>query len=258
MSLLDKNYFMVRENYRDISLLFSGGIDSTATAIILAERHNSVHLLTYVNGYGHYYLRRSILRYEELSAKFPHSFRHIIIDIRSIFEEITIKHLIEDYKKYKSGFIWCLGCKISMHIRTIIYNFMNGIVEVADGSSRDTEEMIEQMPLTISLIRNLYREYHISFKTPLYEVNRREKERIIQKYKISTGIKVWNRNIGIQPRCIPGELYYLPYVLFGKQLLHREESIREFFKEKESLIKKVIEEVSKIYTKSISPKNNEC
>lgn len=31
----------------EISLMFSGGVDSTATALILAEQYDRVHLLTY-------------------------------------------------------------------------------------------------------------------------------------------------------------------------------------------------------------------
>ena len=59
------HYPEVRKN--EIALMFSGGVDSTATAIMLAEKFDRVHLVTYKNGYGHYYFNRTQKRVEELN-----------------------------------------------------------------------------------------------------------------------------------------------------------------------------------------------
>jgi hypothetical protein len=51
----------------EIALMFSGGVDSTATAVMLAERYRRIHLVTYRNGYGHWYHHRSAARVDELN-----------------------------------------------------------------------------------------------------------------------------------------------------------------------------------------------
>ncbi len=59
------------------------------------------------------------------------------------------------------------------------------------------------------------------------------------------GIAIGDRHIGIQPRCIPGELYYLPYLLFNKALEHEEMAVANFIAKKEKSAKSIIEEYIK-------------
>jgi PP-loop superfamily ATP-utilizing enzyme len=134
-------------NEDSISLMFSGGIDSTNAAIKLSEEYDKVHLLTYCNGYGHFYLENSKKRAIELNNKFQNKFIHHLIPIGDIFNKMIVATLLKDYKEFKSGFIWCMGCKMAMHTRSIIYNLENNIKYMSDGSSQDSDEMVEQMPI---------------------------------------------------------------------------------------------------------------
>lgn len=225
---------------KEISLLFSGGVDSTIAAIVLSKRYDKVHLLTYSNGYAHYNLHRSKRRFRELDKRFPNKFVFYTTNIRDIFEEVTIKDLLKDYKTYSSGFIWCLGCKLSMHIKTIIYNLENNITNVADGSAYDTSEMVEQKPLSIALIKDLYKRYNINYSTPVYHISRDEKRKTLKEMGFFMGIPIMDRYLGIQPRCIPGELYYLPSILFNKNPYHQDKYVYNFFRNKQSIISKCI------------------
>lgn len=232
-------------NNKEISLMFSGGVDSTIAAISLAKQYDKVHLLTFCNGHGHCFMGASRKRAKELINKCGNKFMHNLITIEDIFEKMVLDSLLEDYKEFKSGFIWCLGCKMAMHACSIIYNIKNNIKFMADGSSQDTSEMVEQSILSISMIKMFYKKYNIDFFVPVYEQPRAEKINKLRELRFHMGIPVGDRHIGIQPRCIPGELYYLPYLLFNKALEHGEMSVAKFIEKKQKLADNLIEEHSK-------------
>ena len=227
-----------------ISLMFSGGIDSSYAAIELAKEYDIVYLVTYSNGYGHFQIKRAKKRFNELNKRFPGKFRFFYSSIKNIFEEILINGIDNDSKKYSSAFIWCMGCKLSMHSQTIIFNKKKGIKFAADGSSQDTNELVEQSSFALSLISDLYEKNGISFKTPVYDINRKDKRRESRNRGFSLGIKIMDRHLGIQPKCIPGELYYSPFLIMGKQPYHQVKEIGRFYKEKLPLLNKVIKECS--------------
>lgn len=232
-------------NKKEISLMFSGGVDSTMAAITLSKQYGKVHLLTYCNGHGHYNLKNSKNRANELINKFGNKFIHHLIPIEDLFKKMVIDTLLDDYKEFKSGFIWCLGCKMTMHTRSIIYNLENKIKFMSDGSSQDTSEMVEQMPISVSLIMMFYEKYGIDFFVPVYKQTREEKIKKLKELKFNMGIPIKDRFIGIQPRCIPGELYYMPYLLFNKALDHEKPLVAQFIKKKCQIAERYIEEYSK-------------
>jgi hypothetical protein len=204
-----------------------------------------VHLLTYCNGYGHFYLENSKKRAIELNNKFQNKFIHHLIPIGDIFNKMIVATLLKDYKEFKSGFIWCMGCKMAMHTRSIIYNLENNIKYMSDGSSQDSDEMVEQMPISVSLISLLYEKYGIKFFVPVYKQTRQEKIKKLKELKFNLGIPIKDRFLGIQPRCIPGELYYLPYLLFNKALEHEKTIVTQFIKKKQEIAERHIEEYFK-------------
>jgi len=232
---------MSKKGDRRISLMFSGGVDSTFAAVTLARDYDEVHLLSYCNGYGHYKVGRTRRRAGELKARFPGKFSHTILSVQDIFEALVIDTLREDYRRFRSGFIWCLGCKLSMHARSILYNLEHGISCMSDGSSMDTSEMVEQMLISISMIRLLYRDYGIEFVTPVYEVSRDEERLRLSEMGFRMGIPIGNRYLGVQPKCKPGELYYLPYLIFRQPPKHDEGPVAEFIRDKGAQVRPMID-----------------
>ena len=226
-----------------VTLLFSGGIDSTMAATLLAEQHEQVHLLTFRNGYGHYHIDRTGKRAAELSRLFPGKFVQAKISVQRLFEEVVIDHLDEEYTRWESGFFWCLGCKIAMHTRAIVYNLHNHVSLVADGSSGDTSEMVEQMPVAVDRIHRFYDEYGMRFLNPVYERARSDSIHELETRGFRLGLRIGDRFLGIQPTCKPGELYYMPYLLRGSDPIHPEEKIAAYIDEKLDWARRTIDKL---------------
>lgn len=215
-----------------ITLLFSGGVDSTVAACRLAEDYEKVHLVSYSNGYGHYRIDRTADRAAELNRLYPGKFIHSILSIRELFEQLVLDSIWDDYERYQSGFIWCMGCKLSMHMRTIIYNTENNISFSADGSSFDTAEMVEQMPVSVAKVKGFYCEYGITFENPVYKIKRTESIEELKKRGFRMGLQIGDRFLGVQPKCKPGELYYMPLLLRGTPPAHNEQDIARYIDQK--------------------------
>lgn len=216
--------------------MFSGGVDSTVAAVRLLEDFNRVHLLTFSNGYGHYGFHRTARRVAELDARYPGRFVYFTASVRDLFEEICLSTLIDDYRKFGSAFIWCMGCKLCMHARSIVYCRVNDIRWMSDGSAADSDEMVEQMALSVSMIRSMYRDWGVEYFVPVYTIPRDEKRAMLKKMGFYMGFPVRDRYLGIQPSCIPGELYYLPYVLFNKSPGHQEKMVARYIASKRKMV----------------------
>ncbi len=215
-----------------VTLLFSGGVDSTRAACALAETHEQVDLVSYTNGYGHYRIHRTKNRAAELEARYPGVIRHSIIPVQPLFDAILVDAIDEQYKKYGSGFIWCMGCKIAMHVQTILYCVENGIYVAADGSSFSTSEMVEQMPVSVAKIKGFYCEYGITFENPVYTLERSDSIEYLRENGFQMGLKIGDRFLGVQPKCKPGELYYMPLLLLGTEPDHDQERVAAFIDDK--------------------------
>ncbi len=217
----------------EIALMFSGGIDSTMAACLLAELYDRVHLLTYHNGHGTAHMGKTRARVDELRARFGRDrFVHLLTTTKSLMETVVVDDLVETYATYRSGFVWCMGCKLAMHARSAIYCLENGIAEMSDGSSGSTQEMVEQMLVSLSLIRAFYAHYGIAFTTPVYDIPREEEQRTLRRQGFRMGLQVLGRNVGIQPSCYAGLLYYAPYMLFHKAPKHDEAAVAAFIEER--------------------------
>ena len=234
------SYLPLKNN--EIALMFSGGVDSTATAVMLAEHYDKIHLVTYRNGYGHYYHHRTADRVDELNRRLGNKFVYSAITIKDYFDEILVNSVIKDYKQYRSGFIWFMGCKMSMHMRSAIYCLEHGLPRMTDGSNSDTDEMVEQALLSLSLIQFFYEDHTVDFGTPVYEVRREDSRRAIKELGLKMGVQVMDRHLCIQPTCLAGELYYMPYLFFNKPMKHDEPVVGKFIKEKTAICHQVMTE----------------
>ena len=228
--------------HREIALMFSGGVDSTATAVQLAQSYDKVHLLTYANGYGHYGFNRTARRVRELNRKLDNRFVFQLISTHEHFNRMLVDSVSKDYGAYGSAFVWCMGCKLTMHLRSALYCLENGLVFMSDGSNSDTSEMVEQSLLSLSLIRFFYEDHGIEFGAPVYEVSREESPRLIEEMGLRLGVQIMDRQVAIQPTCIAGELYYMPYLLLNKRVKHEEARVGEFIRTKTRLAGELLQQ----------------
>jgi hypothetical protein len=153
---------------------------------------------------------------------------------------VIVNSVLADYRKYKSGFIWFMGCKLAMHMRSVLFCLEHGLARATDGSNSDTAEMVEQSLLSLSLIRFFYEDHTVEFGTPVYEVERAESRKLIKELGIRMGVQVLDRHLCIQPTCVAGELYYLPYVLMNKPVNHDEQAVSAFIEEKEVICRRIL------------------
>ncbi len=226
----------------EVALMFSGGLDSTATALSLCKTHARVHLVTYRNGYGHPKLDRARARYEDLVRAQGPRFTFTLISTRPLFEELLVRSVADDYRTVRSGFVWCLGCKLAMHTRSAWFCLENGLPRMADGANGETDEMVEQSLLSLSLIRFFYEDLGIEYGAPIYDATRAQSRADLRRRGVRTGLTVLGRQLGVQPTCIAGELYYLPYLLLNKPVKHDEGKVAAFFEGKVPRARELVRE----------------
>jgi len=225
-------------------LMYSGGLDSSASAIVMLEQFERLHLLTYNYGYGQLFLKWAKKGANGLIEVFgPQRFVHEIASVKEIFQRIFVRSAVRDYKDYKSRFIWCLACKLSMHTANIIYCLEHGLNTASDGSSAETAYYVEQMPQSIDAIRHFYSEFGIDFVTPVYNIGSREAKLklLAEKGVKSVGIAVRDRNPGTQPLCVVGNLIHFASTFLGKHPNYNQELVLRFLQQKTQIARRIIE-----------------
>lgn len=151
-------------------VLFSGGRDCSLSACLLAEQNYRVHLLHYNNGAV---ISNNLhrIRYEELKNLIGED--KILLrefSTAGLFRKLSLSTLEKDAKKYKTSLI-CLGCRMGMHIETIIYALKNNIKVVADGSIKYQDDFPEQSKIALNLFKEFYSRFGIEYITPVVEID---------------------------------------------------------------------------------------
>jgi hypothetical protein len=158
-----------------VTVLFSGGSDSTLTASLLAREHEHVHLLTYkhrIMRFG----KKCLKSLDSLQKAYGEDrFTHAFLDLNPIFDKLFFGSLAADLRRWGTYALpmCCGSCKLAMHVRTIQYNLEHGIRFAADGSNIELAELFpEQMPPVLELYRQLYERFGIVYTNPVFDVRR--------------------------------------------------------------------------------------
>lgn len=158
-----------------ISILFSGGSDSTLAAALMCEKFEKIHLLTYFHS-GMPFTERAKINAEKLSNHFgKDKIVHKFINFEDLLKKVYYGNYIRDLLKYK-GYMnpcFCNACQLAMHTNTILYNIKNDIHFSCDGYKREKEHVYIFMNEDgIEMLRKFYRSYGIEYKNPVYEIAR--------------------------------------------------------------------------------------
>src|SRR5262245_43776579 len=155
-----------------VTVMFSGGSDSTLTASMFAEKYAHVHLLTYKHA-AMSFEEKCVKSLERLQkAHGADRFTHKFIDINPLMARMFVKPLARDLREYGTYALpmCCGACKLSMHVQTILYNRARKIEYAADGSNVELSELFpEQMPEVLELYRQLYERYGIRYSNPVLD-----------------------------------------------------------------------------------------
>jgi len=247
----------------EAAILFSGGIDSLLTTVLLMDRFEKVHLITFDKGYLEFGLKNNLSNIEKLRGIYGDAINHEIIKIKNILDKISVKTLRADYKNYGMEIAWCVACRMSMNIAGLIYALENSLSGFADGSNKEQvpgkENLVataENFPGVVARLKEFSSYYYVDFLTPAYESGSREERR--QKLKEmgfaidylsldkGKGIKgMLTRDIfkREQPICLSGWLIHWKRNLFGIPVKHDEEKTVEYVEQKlDKVAKTVVEE----------------
>lgn len=203
------------------AVLFSGGLDSSFTVCSLIEKNYDVDLLHYDQG-ALISNKLYEIRAEELRKAYPNKdIRLHNYNISGLFRRIALVSIEQDILKYKHSLV-CLGCKLSMHLQTIIFCHENNISVVADGSSSRQNSYAEQSTTAIKAIHDIYAKYNIQYLNPIYD---------LKKTEVKYGL--FDRGVTIQP--------LEDTCLFSRTFSScPEESISAYIKDKEEIIDTLI------------------
>lgn len=161
------------QNNRNVVVLYSGGTDSTCVVLLEAKNYEQVHLLSY-NRFGIFNTENIKTNITKLKLMFSEN-KFIIknINIDKIYKFISYKNYFSNLLKYGLfNLSSCTLCKLSMHIRTIVYCIDNNINVVLDGSNKYSGESLatDQIEEVINSIKDLYSSFNISYITPVYNM----------------------------------------------------------------------------------------
>jgi 7-cyano-7-deazaguanine synthase in queuosine biosynthesis len=157
---------------KELAVLFSGGTDSTCATALLAGEYDRVHLITY-SRFGLFHMEHAAKNVAFLRKRFGEDrFIHTVIAVDRIFKEISYSCYWRMFARYGLFLLSTCGlCRLSMHVRTIIYCRTHGITRVIDGANRHAAGGIstDQSPSVIEGIRKMYSRYGIEYTAPVYD-----------------------------------------------------------------------------------------
>jgi len=214
---------------KDISILFSGGPDSTLAALYALERADRVHLLTFHHRYmSSTEKHRKVVK--ELCVIFgDERIVEHVEHIDSLFKKFYFTKISKHITRYRTFYIpWiCGACKMAMHAKTITYNRVHDISITYDGANLESAPYFPaQTENYIEVMKELHQSYGMQYECPVYHIWPTDEE--TEKYGLlSTKSTKKERVIfSTQHTCLIGylihahsRLYYRPFR--GKDRMRR-------------------------------------
>ena len=161
-------YDKSRSASKKISLLYSGGCDSTLSASILAKDFEEIHLVTFKH-YATWNVGRSRINVQKLRVENKQvRFIHVFLNISGLFYNIQ-KGFFNDRAMlpYFPLYI-CGACKLAMHTDLICYNLAHDITFASSGASHEMSMFPAQTEGGLSHLEKYYAEYGMQLMSPVY------------------------------------------------------------------------------------------
>jgi hypothetical protein len=235
----------MNEKKEDVSLCFSGGLDSTTTAILLGKEYSGkIHLLTMLHGHGQLLPGLCLRRVRDIKKVLgPERVEHHFLPTKEIFKRIVARSFLKDAKKYGWQISCCLGCHLGFAAALAIYNLEKGISDMAIASCpHDARSCFNAQPAAIQGLKDIYTKYGILYSHPLIELNmdKEEERRLLRNLGIWPGLRVKYRTLGVQPICILGNLLTWPDIFVDWHPHYDNKSMKEYVAGKKGIVHEYI------------------
>lgn len=230
----------------DISILFSGGLDSTSLALMLGEKVNGrIHLLTMLHGHGHFASRLALRPVRGLQKVLGDRIEHHFVDIHDMFHEVVYRNYYAEMRVYGFQIACCLGCHMCFAAAMTIYNLEHGIRRMAIASCpHDASDCFNGHPESVRAFRDIYDTYGISYSHPLieYDIQKEDESELLKTRGIPQGRKISHRTLGTQPLCSLGLLWTWPDIFVDVKPNYDAQKIRSYVELKRPLIHAAVAE----------------
>jgi 7-cyano-7-deazaguanine synthase in queuosine biosynthesis len=187
--------------------MYSGGLDSTLQAALMASKFERVILMTchFPWTVGTANSKKNVA---VLNNQFPDcQIEHRVVRCGGTRRRVW-KGFFEDYFNYcnkRSPSILCLGCELVMLVEAIKLCLTEGAGNITNGISSSQGDHTACKPSMITRFSRFIREYNITYVNDIYYMKtRKEEEELLASLGVSVGVKVGASNITHQPRCLFG------------------------------------------------------
>ena len=189
-----------------VLLLYSGGMDSTAAAVLLARQFPNVRLLTCAPPYILGCRRLTVSRVRALQQTFSQ------IEISQLFASnySLLRRLrpLEAVRGAKSSLLFCTACKLSMHLKAIEVSRREGLRYASSGIGvLEQQNFPDQLPDLESRVNRLYEDAGIRRISPLEGRSKAEVKELLTDYALFPRFTF--------PRCPVKQIQELFWFFFG-------------------------------------------
>jgi hypothetical protein len=230
---------------KDFSVLFSGGLDSTAVPLVVGPRTDGeIHLLTFKHGYGTFFNEWSRKHVPELVDVLGPRVFHDIVDLTEIWNEIGFKRMLQDFFRYRANWVCCLGCQESMAAYTIAYNLERNISNTLICSSVGGEYAVMSMNITREKNAGFYARYGVRYNAPLLDlgISKPEEREVLAQHGILPGWGARRSHNGFQPICVLGFQHAFDVVL-DAHTTYDAEQVSAFLDDKFEIMDRIIRRI---------------
>jgi hypothetical protein len=192
---------------RGFSVLYSGGLDSAAVAILMGGLIDGpIHLLTYKHRYGALFNEWSRRHNDDLRRILGERVLHSLVDLTETWDQLGAAQILREIAKHRGHWVICLGCQQSMATQTVLYNLEHGITNTFICSSVGGEYAVMSMGVTREKNMAWYARYGVRYNAPLLDlgVHKEEERALLRQHGVDPG---WGRrrsHQGYQPICLLG------------------------------------------------------
>lgn len=248
----------------EVAVMFSGGIDSLLASVLLQQKYDKIHLLTFDKGYLEFGVKNNIPNVERLKKTYGEDrITHEVIDLKKVVKRIAVKKIFKDRKKYNMETRWCVGCRMGMNTGGLLYALEHNLIGYADGSNREQVPSegnltgtAENFPSIVNRHKNFAMEYAVHFITPTYEYGSREDRRTklkelgfdidflsLDTSKKISGLMTKEARQRSQPMCFSGWIIHWKRNLLGKMVEQNETKTVDYIAQKQAgVVREVIED----------------